>query len=287
MYNKKKYRNKEPKLRSSTGALAWSLKDYNPAAVHPDLTLLGPLTGRCSPPMGGQHASKKLGWTANMMSLFCFVYLVLAIKAFVISFISSLRRGPRPNLWISKWYYVRGVLIQTGPAKHANAGYRVRRWLKCRRRCTEDNSWRTRWAACQHQVWRPNVQGALKKWLFIIIVQNTGLLPRWKIVIKCGANEGKRPGWCDREATAPPLVQFQWWIQQALVHLIILNTSQRRFPDVHTFNTIDSYWESSNIRLTYVDSCGNRHMLNTIICYLHFTWWVANLINLIIKLVWI
>lgn len=36
---------------------------------------------------------------------------------------ASMWRGPRPNLWISKWHYVRAALIQTGLAKHANTGY--------------------------------------------------------------------------------------------------------------------------------------------------------------------
>lgn len=78
-----------------------------------------------------------------MMPLFCFVYSVLAHKSGC-HFLPSrggpaCGRGPRPNLWISKWHYVRGALIQTGRAKHANAGYWARRCLKCRRRRTEPN----------------------------------------------------------------------------------------------------------------------------------------------------
>lgn len=37
--------------------------------------------------------------------------------------VTSTRRGPLRNLWISKWCYIRAALIRAGLAKHTKTGY--------------------------------------------------------------------------------------------------------------------------------------------------------------------
>lgn len=37
--------------------------------------------------------------------------------------VTSMRRGPLRNLWISKWCYIRAALIRAGLAKHTKTGY--------------------------------------------------------------------------------------------------------------------------------------------------------------------
>lgn len=37
--------------------------------------------------------------------------------------VTSMRRGPLRNLWISKWCYVRAALIRAGLAKYTKTGY--------------------------------------------------------------------------------------------------------------------------------------------------------------------